>query len=87
MSSMMNKWEKIKGHVVEASFHDDAEIVMPPSNNRSSKAAKNLKLCFDNINATTLALQERNLPLAKWCDLQEELMKELGDNRGDESSC
>ena len=87
MSPMMKKWEKIKDNFQEASSHEDADIEMPPSSNRFPKAAKNVKRCFDDIHATTEGLQERNLPMSKCQDLQEELIAEATDNCNDESSC
>ena len=84
---MMKKWTKIKDHVEEANSHEDADIAMPPASNRFAKAAKNVKLCFDDIHATTTSLQERMLTLSKCRDLQEELIAEATDNRNDESSC
>ena len=64
-------------HVEEARAQkDDAEISMLSSNARLGRAAKNVKLCFDDIHATTLGLQEHNLPLSKCRELQEELIVE-----------
>ena len=85
---MMKKWEKFKGHFEDASAQqDDAEIAMPPSNARFVKAAKNVKLCFDDNHATILGLQEHMLPLSKCCELQEELIVESSDNCDNVSSC
>ena len=86
-STMMKKWDKIQDHVEDASHMDDADIVIPPNSSRFKKAVKNTKLCFDDIHATTLTLQERLLPLAKCRESLEELMKEVNDNRDEPESC
>ena len=76
----------MKEAIVEASQNEDADITLPPSTRRFKDAGEKTKLCFDDIHATSIALQKMCLAVAEGRKLQEELSDEVNENCDNQDS-